>query len=55
MTVGLIVPRKFGVESAIKLGNFIPGPGEPDQAHGGHGKTYNGNPIRDWGHGGQYP
>ena len=44
----------FGVspKDASNIGNYIPGPGEPDPAFGWGGGPYNGNPSNAWG---QYP
>jgi hypothetical protein len=52
ISVGAIILGTTGVDAAIKYGNYIPGPGEPDPAFGGHGGAYTGNPSDDWG---QYP
>lgn len=41
-----------GIDAAIKWGNYIPGPGEPDPAFGGVGGPYKGKPSAAWG---QYP
>lgn len=50
MGVGYLNPG-VGVDDAVKWGNYIPGPGEPDPAFGGGG-PYKGNPADAWG---QYP
>ena len=49
--LGLLLPRKVAVPAAIFLGNYIPGPGDPDPTGAGGG-GYTGNPIDAWG---QYP
>lgn len=49
--LGLLLPKKWAVTSAIFLGNFIPGPGDPDPTGAGTG-GYTGNPVDAWG---QYP
>ena len=49
--VGLLLPRRAAVAVASFLGNYIPGPGDPDPAFGGTG-AYKGNPADAWG---QYP
>lgn len=51
MLLGLILPREWATKSAVFLGNYIPGPGDPDPAFGGQG-AYKGNPTDAWG---QYP
>jgi hypothetical protein len=51
MLVGYTVPTKSAVDIAVRAGNYIPGPGEPDPAFGGKG-PYKGNPVDAWG---QYP
>jgi hypothetical protein len=53
--VGMLLPRHLAVHAASWLGNYIPGPGEPDVAFGGarmpygHGPRAN-DPHRAWGH-----
>jgi hypothetical protein len=49
--LGLALPREQAIKAAIKLGNLIPGPGDPDPEFGGNGK-YAGDPTKAWG---QYP
>lgn len=49
--LGLLLPRKYAIEAAAFLGNYIPGPGDPDPAFGGGGE-YTGDPTDAWG---QYP
>lgn len=49
--LGLLLPRKLAVRAAASLGNYIPGPGDPDPAFGGAG-AYTGDPSDAWG---QYP
>ena len=44
-------PSPHTVGGAIYLGNYIPGPGDPDPTFGGGG-AYNGDPTKAWG---QYP
>jgi RHS repeat-associated protein len=52
MGVGYIVPRgTAAIEAAVRFGNYIPGPGEPDPRFGGRG-AYTGDPTLAWG---QYP
>jgi hypothetical protein len=51
MMLGYFLPRDFAIDTAVGVGNYIPGPGEPDPTFGGNG-TYNGDPIDAWG---QYP
>ena len=51
MCIGYLLPRDLATNAAISLGNYIPGPGEPDPAFGGTG-DYKGNPVDAWG---QYP
>lgn len=53
--IGLILPRRIAVHAASWLGNYIPGPGEPDPAFGGGGHPYHegpraNDPRRAWGH-----
>lgn len=53
--IGMILPRKIAVDAASWLGNYIPGPGEPDPAFGGPGTPYGSppnpnDPKRAWGH-----
>jgi hypothetical protein len=52
LAVGYLLPREMAVPIAIRYGNHIPGPGEPDPAFGGRGGPYRGNPSDAWG---QYP
>jgi len=40
------------VNTVVRWGNYIPGPGEPDPTFGGGGGPYGGNPSAAWG---QYP
>jgi hypothetical protein len=47
-----VMPETVGVDTAIKFGNYIPGPGEPDPEFGGTGRDYDGDPTDAWG---QYP
>jgi len=49
--LGLLLPRKVAVRGAAILGNYIPGPGDPDPTGAGTG-GYTGNPADAWG---QYP
>lgn len=49
--VGLILPQKLAMKVSTYLGNFIPGPGDPDPTGKGNG-GYTGNPLDAWG---QYP
>jgi hypothetical protein len=49
--VGFLLPRKVAVKAAAFLGNYIPGPGDPDPTGAGTG-GYHGNPVDAWG---QYP
>jgi RHS repeat-associated protein len=51
LLLGLLLPKKLAVDAAAFLGNYIPGPGDPDPAFGGGG-AYKGNPADAWG---QYP
>jgi hypothetical protein len=51
MTIGYAYPGKDPVGFAMRTGNYIPGPGEPDPAFGGAG-PYKGSPADAWG---QYP
>ena len=51
IVVGLLLPRKAAVPAAAFLGNYIPGPGDPDPTGAGGG-GYTGNPVDAWG---QYP
>lgn len=51
IAIGLLLPRKVAAKVAASLGNYIPGPGDPDPAMGGAG-TYTGEPSKAWG---QYP
>jgi hypothetical protein len=48
---GLTLPRSTAIKVAAKLGNLIPGPGDPDPAFGGD-RPYGGDPTNAWG---QYP
>ena len=34
---------------AMRTGNHIPGPGDPDANFGGNGVGYRGNPLDAWG------
>ncbi len=53
LMVGYAIPRtSWAVDTAARLGNYIPGPGEPDPTFGGHGHSYSGDPSAAWG---QYP
>jgi hypothetical protein len=52
LAVGYTLPRGVAVEAAIRYGNYIPGPGEPDPRFGGGGGRYVGEPSTAWG---QYP
>jgi hypothetical protein len=49
--LGFLLPRKLSVKAAAFLGNYIPGPGDPDPTGAGTG-GYTGNPTDAWG---QYP
>jgi len=50
MLAGIILPAEQSVDFAIKYGNHIPGPGDPDPTMGGGaGKGYKGNPADAWG------
>jgi RHS repeat-associated protein len=51
IVLGLLLPRKVAVKAGAFLGNYIPGPGDPDPNFGGTG-AYKGNPLDAWG---QYP
>lgn len=44
-------PGPHAIKAAVHVGNYIPGPGDPDPAFGGAG-AYNGDPTKAWG---QYP
>jgi hypothetical protein len=48
MGLGYLNPG-VSVPDAVKWGNYIPGPGDPDQAFGGAGHEYNGQPWKAWG------
>jgi RHS repeat-associated protein len=48
MGVGYLNPN-VSVPDAVSWGNYIPGPGDPDQAFGGVGHEYNGKPWKAWG------
>ncbi len=51
----LLLPKKIAVKAAALLGNYIPGPGEPDPAFGGTGPyatNPHASPSQAWG---QYP
>jgi RHS repeat-associated protein len=53
--LGMILPRHWARTAASWLGNYIPGPGEPDPAFGGGGFRYGegpraNDPRRAWGH-----
>ena len=52
LVIGYVVPGNSAVNYAIQLGNYIPGPGEPDPAFGGGGIPYaiEPDPSRAWGH-----
>jgi RHS repeat-associated protein len=51
--VGLLLPKKWAATVSIKLGNHIPGPGDPDpNGTGAAAHNYKGNPFDAWG---QYP
>lgn len=47
----MILPKRAARNVAIKFGNQIPGPGDPDPRGVGTG-GYTGNPFDAWG---QYP
>jgi hypothetical protein len=47
MTVGYVYPGVEGWDNAVKWGNRIPGPGDPDP-HGKGGGGYTGNPSAAW-------
>jgi RHS repeat-associated protein len=47
MTVGYVYPGVEGWDNAVKWGNYIPGPGDPDP-HGKGGGRYTGNPSAAW-------
>lgn len=47
MTVGYVYPGVEGWDNAVKWGNRIPGPGDPDP-HGKGGGGYAGNPSDAW-------
>jgi len=49
--LGFLLPKKWAVQAAAFLGNYIPGPGDPDPTGAGTG-GYTGNPADAWG---QYP
>ncbi|UVO28155.1 SpvB/TcaC N-terminal domain-containing protein [Bradyrhizobium arachidis] len=49
--LGFLLPRRVAVRAAAFLGNYIPGPGDPDPTGAGTG-GYTGNPADAWG---QYP
>jgi hypothetical protein len=49
--LGLLLPKKVAIRGAAFLGNYIPGPGDPDPTGAGTG-GYTGNPVDAWG---QYP
>ncbi len=45
--MGILLQENKSVETAIRYGNRVPGPGEPDPAFGGNG-NYNGKPSTAW-------
>jgi RHS repeat-associated protein len=47
--MGLMLPGQQGINAATQYGNYIPGPSDPDPAHGGTGQMYNGHPTDAWG------
>tara|TARA_B100001121_G_scaffold6250_1_gene5337 strand:- start:804 stop:1790 length:987 start_codon:yes stop_codon:yes gene_type:complete len=51
IATGLLLPQKWATNVGIKIGNQIPGPGDPDPTGAGTG-GYKGNPGDAWG---QYP
>jgi len=50
LATGVFLPESVSVGVAARVGNYIPGPGEPDPAFGGRGGPYKGNPTDAWGH-----
>jgi hypothetical protein len=52
LMVGYLDGSSQAIDHAIALGNYIPGPGEPDPRFGGVGTGYQGDPTDAWG---QYP
>ncbi|MBI3218340.1 MAG: hypothetical protein HYZ44_02405 [Bacteroidetes bacterium] len=52
MGMGFLLPKKVALNVSVKLGNQIPGPGDPDPAFGGNGKYKMWHPWKAWG---QYP
>lgn len=47
MTIGLILPKKPAKWLSLRVGNLIPGPGDPDP-NGTGGGGYTGNPTDAW-------
>jgi RHS repeat-associated protein len=49
MALGVFLPDSISVKAGIKLGNYIPGPGDPAREVGGEHKPYTGDPTDNWG------